>query len=72
VRREGQPEEIGMAKGQSVYKGDKARLDRARIQAVPPGLPPLRGTARNSVYRLLEEVWTHRRFREAPRNALAK
>jgi hypothetical protein len=72
VRRERQLEGIAMAKGQRVYKGDKARLDGVRVQAVPPGLSPLLVTARSSVYRLLEEVCTHRRFREVPKNALPK
>jgi hypothetical protein len=72
VRRERQLEEVAMANGQDVDNGDKACLDKVRVQVVPPGLPPLLGTARGSVYPLLEEVCTHRRLREAPKNSLPK
>jgi DNA invertase Pin-like site-specific DNA recombinase len=60
VRRERQLEGIAMAKRQGVYKGGKARLDRARVKELSKtGLGPAAiarelGMARSSVYRLLE------------------
>ena len=65
VRRERQLEGIAMAKRQGVYKGGKARLDRARVKELstagrgPAAIARELGMARSSVYRLLEEAEEH-------------
>jgi DNA invertase Pin-like site-specific DNA recombinase len=65
-RRERQLDGIAMAKRQGVYKGGKARLDRARVKNLldsgmgPAAIARELGMARSSVYRLLEEVGQHR------------
>jgi len=64
---------MAMAKCQGVYKGGKARLDRVRVQEQSRqgcGHRWARPVAQSTG--LLEEVCTHRRFREAPKNALPK
>jgi DNA invertase Pin-like site-specific DNA recombinase len=67
VRRERQLDGIAMAKRQGVYKGGKARLDRARVKNLldngmgPAAIARELGMARSSVYRLLEEAGQRRR-----------
>ena len=62
VRRERQLEGIAMAKRRGVYKGGRARLDRARVKQLakdghgPAAIARELGMARSSVYRLLEEA----------------
>jgi DNA invertase Pin-like site-specific DNA recombinase len=66
VRSERQLDGIAMAKRQGVYKGGKARLDRARVKNLldsgtgPAAIARELGMARSSVYRLLEEVGQRR------------
>jgi DNA invertase Pin-like site-specific DNA recombinase len=67
VRRERQIEGIAMAKRQGVYKGGRARVDRARVTKLAnDGVGPAMiarelGMARSSVYRLLEKGRDHGR-----------
>jgi DNA invertase Pin-like site-specific DNA recombinase len=62
VRRERQMEGIALAKRRGVYKGGRARLDRARVKQLrndgrgPAAIARELGMARSSVYRLLEEA----------------
>jgi DNA invertase Pin-like site-specific DNA recombinase len=66
VRRERQLDGIAMAKRQGVYKGGKARLDRARVKNLldrgmgPAAIARELRMARSSVYRLLEEAGQRR------------
>jgi DNA invertase Pin-like site-specific DNA recombinase len=66
VRRERQLEGIAMARHRGVYKGGKARLDRALVKSLagegvgPAAIARELGMARSSVYRLLEEAGKRR------------
>jgi DNA invertase Pin-like site-specific DNA recombinase len=62
----GVTQRVAVAKSQGVYKGGKARLDRAQIKNLldsgmgPAAIARELGMARISVFRLLEEVGQRR------------